>query len=607
MRALAGALLACLSLTAAAASAMPRDRLAVVLWQSDLPPERLALLHGLGIDAGRVFGERDHFDGPTLRGSVARLHAAGLGAIIENVATDYYAAYHRWRGPGVAVNGPFLALLGRARAGPAAPGLWDREPGLADTAALARISRRLEEHASALRGADVLYVALGDETGIGDLSAASDLDESPAMLAAWRQALRLRYGAVAELDHAWGTHFARWSAVVPSRTDGVLAGSAPIAAWMDFHGFVDARFARDIAIGTAAVHRGDPARRAAIEGAQRPGSGGYDYARLAPAVDAMEIGEVGATDLVARGFNPSLLLLTTVVIPGPVQAERARLWRFVLLGGRAIVLWDPQASVVDLAGHPGQGAAELHALLHGDADLDGDLDGALGRRILAAEPVLDRVGILYSQASFRLRWLLDRARDHARGLDWTRRDNDADLADSPWRDALASAVSALLHAGRRPVWIDSGTFLRRGDPLAGLDAVLLPQAIALDDAAVEALRRFAVHGGRLVADVAPGRYDALGHPRRVVPLGDLVAPSGAFTDAGVAAAVVPAASLRDATGAAVAGVSIYRFDAGRLVVLARDQAGDRPLEARLSIGSHRCAVTIGASSPAVVTFPAPSC
>ena len=73
-------------------------------------------------------------------------------------------------------------------------------------------------------------------------------------------------------------------------TDAALRGAdGNFAAWADFKAWMDAAFARAVRAGTDAVHAADPAARAGLEGAQIPGWGGYDYTRLADAVDVMEI------------------------------------------------------------------------------------------------------------------------------------------------------------------------------------------------------------------------------------------------------------------------------------------------------------------------------
>ena len=319
-------------LLAAAASghAAPRwDRFTAILWHSDLPPAALAALPRLGITAGRVFGQRGTLDPAALRASVAVQRSAGLGTMVENIATDFYSAYHRYV-PGQPINAAFLDLLARYRADPSNPSVWQREPSLADPAALATIAQRLTAHARILAAASPLYLSLGDETGIADLSAASDLDQSQAVLEEWRAALRRRYGTIEALNRAWHAEMRNWDTVRPTSTDTALDDTGPIAGWLDFKAWMDGAFAQAVRQGTDAVHAGDPNALAAIEGSQRPGWGGYDYATLAPAVDVLEAGEPDPAYSLARSFNPLAVLLTTVT---PATADANRLWHGLLLGG----------------------------------------------------------------------------------------------------------------------------------------------------------------------------------------------------------------------------------------------------------------------------------
>ena len=562
-----------------AASTASPPSFAAILWHSDLPPAALAALPGLGITAGRVFGERDHFDQTRFRESLVPLRNAGLGVMVENVATDFYAAYHRWQGPMTPVNAAFLVLLDRVRAHRDDPTIWARQPSLDDNDALALIEARLTAHARAMADHPALYLSLGDETGIADLSAASDLDQAPPALSAWTASLRHRYGTIGALDRDWKTQFGAWNAVHPTSTDDAIDGSRSVAAWMDLKAWTDAAFAADVARGTAAVHRGDANARAGLEGAQRPGWGGYDYSNLASAVDVMEIGEVGATTSIARGFAPYLKILTTSVAAD--AAEEQRLWRFVLLGGSGIVLWDPDHTIVRHDGVPGPRGLRLKPILAG-------LQGNLGRRLIAAVPAPDNIGILYSQASFRLRWLLDRRADRARGLDWTRRDNETDLADSPWRNALIDLVATLGHLGRNPTWLDAASL--RPASLTNLRTILLPQAIALDDRTIAALRAFTADGGLLIADVEPGLYDALARARPRPPLAR-VRRVPRFETATLVSLIPPSARLDDR-------ISIFRLSGG-ILAIQRDTAGP-PFDGALVVGGLRCPIHIEQAAPTVL-------
>ena len=579
-------------LLATASQAAPRQatpgwrRFTAILWQSDLPSAALAALPRLGITAGRVFGQRGPLDPAALQASVAVQRRAGLATMVENVATDFYAAYHRWQS-GIPVNAAFQDLLARYHADPVNPALWQRDPGLADPAALAVVGRRLMAHARILAATPPLYISLGDETGIADLSAASDLDQSEAVLRGWRAELRRRYGRIEALNRAWQSQYRTWDAVRPTSTDAALNGVAPVAAWLDFKAWMDRVFARAVHQGTTAVHAGAPHMLAAIEGAQRPGWGGYDYATLAPAIDVMEAGEPSSSFALGRGFNPHIVLLTTAL---PDAADANRLWRSVLLGGSGAVLWDADGTVMQADGTPGPNGIALAPVLAG-------LRGPLGTILIAARPQRSTVGLLYSQASFRMRWLLDRRTERQAGQDWTTRDNDTDLADSPWRLALTDTAAALDHLGVHPDYLDEAALTPAR--LAGLHTVLLPQSIVLSGSAVAVLRRFAAAGGTILADVEPGQYDALGGARTALPLAGLGQRLGRFDTAGLRRALHAPAIVTTPDGAARDDVSVFRLNPGTMLALHADAAaGAGP--AMVSVGGRRCLVSLDAAIPTVL-------
>ena len=482
----------------------------IIVWQ-DQTPERAAGLRRLGVTAGRVFGVR----GPLSRERAARLAAPMLAAgwrfYVENIATDFYAAYHRWR-PDHPVTWAFdqaRAAFARDPASLAAhnpAALW-REPGLSDEVALGVIRARLAEHVRAFAPYRPLYYSLGDETGIADLAAAWDFDFSPASLAAFRIWLRGRYGSLAALNAQWAATFATWDAVIPMTTgEAIRAPGDNFSAWADFKEFMDDAFARAIRAGTEAVHEADPAARAGIEGAQIPGWGGYDYARLAHAVDVMEIDESGNNVAIAQSLNPDLLVLTTTT-PTEGAAEPARLWRALLGGNRGLIIWDEARGLVDDSGRP-------TALGLSYAALFGEFAGGLAAQLAAATPAADPVAILYSPASFRLSWLLDRRADR---LDWTARNAEIEAGDSPLRASIRAAAGRLAQSGLSPRWV-TDAMLRDGVLRSGLRALLLPHAIALSDEAVAAIATFATQGGTVLADISPGVFDTHGRRRPAPPL-----------------------------------------------------------------------------------------
>ena len=98
MRRRAGGLLALL-LTLLAPPAVAQAewrRFEVILWHDHGPAARLGAVR-LGVTAALLWGQRDGVDAAALRRQAAALRADGLGCYVENIATDFYAAYHRWR------------------------------------------------------------------------------------------------------------------------------------------------------------------------------------------------------------------------------------------------------------------------------------------------------------------------------------------------------------------------------------------------------------------------------------------------------------------------------------------------------------------------------
>ena len=578
------------------AGAADWDRYQIVMWHTH-GAAQLAGARRLGVTAAMAFGVRDEgADIAAVLGQrVAPARAAGLGVYVGNIATDFYAAYHRWQ-PDHPLTWLFDQARARHRADPADMTAFIRTPSLSDPAALARIVARLRAHVGML-GSRPLYYSLGDETGIADLTAAWDFDFSPASLAAMRVWLRGQYGALAGLNAEWGTSFATWDAVRPPTTDAALRRTdGNFSAWMDFKAWMDVAFARAVRAGTDAVHAADRAARAAIEGAQLPGWGGYDYTLLAGAVDVMEISGGEPAQAIAQALNPALVTLTTVSGTGPAEAHE--LWRAALEGGRGAILWDPDAALVRADGTPGPRWPALAGVL-------GALGGTAGTALLAATPQTDAVAILYSPASFRLTWLLDR--QAAPGQDWSRRTSEDELADNALRVAMRQASEGLAHLALHPRWVSPALLAAGG--LRGVRVLILPHALALSDAEVAAIRAFAASGGTVLADIPPGGYDAHGRRRAALPLAGAVTllpglPRADLRTRLAAAGVAPWAVPTRPDGTPAEDVTMFRWHLGAATLLGvqRDFAAAAPAEdLMLTLPRPMWLRTLGGGVPERVT------
>ena len=515
----------------------------IIMWQRQTP-DGYATLKKLGATAGMV--QADHRDeASTSMPSLARLVDADLRCYLENISTDFYSPYHKWY-DGRPVDWRFLEAKQRYWANPGDRGAFVREPSLSDPEWLNKIHDRLIRSVRALHPYRPLYYSLGDETGIGDLAAFWDFDLSDPSLAAMREWLKDGYESLAALNEQWGTAFSRWGEVVPMTTDEAMSYTdRNFSAWADFKEWMDVAFARALKSGSDAVHAADPGAVSAIEGAQIPGWGGYDYSRLATSVDAMELYAYGENIPIARSFNPELILLTTSFGNGPREAHRV--WRELLRGTRGLILWDEKGEFVGDDGGLGDRG-------HSAAPYFGEIRNGLGALLINSQRHTDPIGILYSPASRRIQWLLDR---RASADDWSRRGASTEYQDDAIRTSTRQFAHALEHMGLLHRFVSSEE-IRRGELRGDYRVLILPHAIALGASEAAEIRSFIERGGVVIADSEPGQFDEHGRRLTKPALSDVVA------------------------GPADRSAASFAFGKGKAIYLASANGRDRQNSRRLS-------------------------
>lgn len=487
----------------------------ILIWQQQTSA-RLGGLARLGVTAGKMFGER-RGGGPDrakISEEAAPFLTSRLRWYIENIATDFYAPYHRWH-PDHPVTWLFDETQRLHRQDPANITAFYRTPSLSDPNWLRRISQRLRAHVLAYAPYHPLYYSLADEAGIADLGAAWDFDFSPASLADMRIWLRGRYRSLVALNREWGTRFPRWDAVMPMTTDAALQRpDENFAAWADFKEWMDVAFSRAVRAGTDAVHAADAHALSALEGAQIPGWGGYDYSLLGGAVDVMEMYDSGGNIEIARSLFPRLITLMTSSLADPEQIHAV--WHNLLLGGRGLILWDEDNALVNDDGSPSDRGQALHKLAT-------ELCRGVAAQLIASVPQTDPVAILYSPESFRIQWLLDRKRD---GRPWADRRSETEGEDNLVRAAMRRASRLLNHLGLQPLWLTEAAIAQGALQRASIRVLVMPHTIALSPEAAAQIRAFAATGGIVLADSEPGVFDA--HGRRLAQplLADLTGPDG---------------------------------------------------------------------------------
>ncbi len=460
-----------------------------------------AALKELGIDAGAVIPEDRERPAQNIERRIAPLRDCGLGWYVENIATDFYSAYHRFS-PGKPVNWRFVEVKKAHQDNPQDLRPFMRDPSLSDPEWQKRIRDRLTETVRAHRAHRPLFYNLGDEPGIADLSAFWDFDFSPHSLAGMRRWLERRYGSLAALNRQWGSRFTDWSSVVPMTTaEAMKRSDGNYSAWADFKEWMDVEFARAIERGTLAIHAADPGAYSAIAGGQIPGWGGYDYSRLANAVDLMELYDGDGNVEIARSLNPNLVLLKTSSESG--ASEIRDIWRSLLRGGRGVIFWDPEGRIVGDDGRAGDRGNRMAPLLR-------EIKSGLGALLIHSKRQVAPVAVLYSPPSMRMQWMLDW---QPKGTAWSDRDPSQVYEDeNPVRSSMTAFLDFLGRVGLEarvltPDLIEKGA-LRRG-----IRVLILPRVLALSEREAVQIRQFVARGGTVIADGIPGRFDR--HGRRL--------------------------------------------------------------------------------------------
>ena len=537
----------------------------IIMWQQQ-DRAGYAALKGLGVSGGLVMSDRHDEPGSRVIDQVEAMLDADLSWYLENTATDFYSAYHKWSADRP-VNWHFLETKRRYWANPQDVAAFTREPSLSDPAWLSMVKNRLIANVRALRRYRPLFYNLGDETGIADLTAFWDFDFSPASLAAMRDWLKAGYGDLARLNDEWGSTFRSWDEIMPMTTrEAVTRADQNFAAWADFKEWMDVAFARALKSGSDAVHAADPEALSAIEGGQIPGWGGYDYSRLATSVDAMELGDEGDSIEMLRSFNPNAVMLTTSFRGGGAEAHRV--WRELLRGTRGLILWDSDHQIVGTDGSVGDRGREAAPYFR-------EIRNGLGALLINSRRHEDPIAILYSPASMRIAWLLDRIRT---GEDWSRRSADTEDEDNRIRVSTRNYARAIGHMGLQHRFV-SAEQVENGDlARAGYRVLILPWAISLSERAAAEIRKFVKEGGTVIADGEPGTFDEHGRRLKTPALADIF-PRPASR-----------AAMRSAFGG---GQAISLLPLGPLIAPRANACATSSRRPATSLSSRWCAATAG--------------
>jgi len=386
-----------------------------------------------------------------------------------------------------------------------------------------------------------------------------DYDFNPLTLGAFRVWLQSAYGTLEALNGQWQTRFHSWEEVRPFTTDQIKrrmvtgemmpqdkpdwAAVARIrfdpfrarqeitrwnfSPWCDFRSYMDHALARELNAIRQVCRTIDPATPVGVEGTQMPSAwGGYDLWRLAQVLDWAEPYDIGNAREIFGSFMPGKPLLATVFEDSTPPAMR-RLWHLLLEGDRGCIVWWSE-DCLDWKS-PG---LELQPKARALAPVLREMTSPLARLFLLAERQDDPIGILYSQPSIQVNWLLESTVD---GSTWHRRFSSHEASHNRMARVRKAWLKALQDLGYTPRFLAAPT-LTNAATLRRLRCIVLPTALALSSNECHALLSFAAESGAdsrrtLLADGTPGLFDEHGRLREKSPFEGLgpFGPSEAFS------------------------------------------------------------------------------
>lgn len=540
----------------------------IIMWQH-YPAAHWPLLKSLGIDAGQHLG-REKAPPDFLFSNDLRWYA-------ENIATDFYSEYHRWR-PDREAEWSFrearkLYQEGRIREA------FKRHPSLSDPAWLRKINDRLVQVARDHSPYRPLFYDLGDESGIADLEAAWDFDFSDQSLTEMRAWLKERYGTLAALNRQWGTDFQQWELVTPQTTDEAMQrADGNFSSWADHKEWMDISWSRALKMGADAVHSVDPSAYVGIAGGQMPGWGGYNYPLLTQAVNFFEPYDIGNNIEIIRSLAPATPLVTTSFAKGPW--EKQRVWYELLHGNRGLIIWDDQNQFVKTDGALAERGLEAKPYYS-------ELRGGIGALLINSRRETDPIAIHFSQASFRTTWMLQ---NQPEGNAWALRGARHERTESDFLRLRESYCKLVEDAGLQYNFVSSAQLEAGELARGGYRILILPDSRSLSAREARAIEDFIHQGGTVVSSGEPGAFDE--HSRKL-PASQLAPVSGSiqripgdvlnyhqarllgkegtvleaarklFATAGVS----PAFAVTGADGAPLSGVETHRFRNGGVTIL----------------------------------------
>ncbi len=362
------------------------------------------------------------------------------------------------------------------------------------------------------QGAQAL--SLDDEISLTRRNRPLDYCHSPATLERFRRWLKLQYPTHHDLNRKWNTRFSSFGEVHPMGTDEIRQrefSRAPsrwnLAPWSDHREFMDTQLSDFVRALAAKVKEFAPHLPVGFTGGEAPSPfSGVDWALLLPQVDFVEPYDSAGTRELVRSFaKPKTLIMQTLFLErDSIELLRWRLWAGMLRGDRGAIIWSAETFFESSAStRLSPKAKALAATLRA-------MKSPAARAWMAAQTPSPRIAVVESQPSNRLHWMLDSRAD---GGSWWRRFGSYEALHGSQNRTREAWQRLLEDLGFEYRHIDARALARSGS-LSGYDVLILPQTLALSDAAATTIRAFGANK-LVIADHHVARFDEhlRAHPR----------------------------------------------------------------------------------------------
>ena len=401
-----------------------------------------------------------------------------------------------------------------------------RPHSLADPRTMDLMKGHLARNVAVTKEGPVVAYAFDDEVSLGCFNSPAEVDASPLSVAAYRKWLKKTYGSISKLNATWGTSYKDFSDAEPVSFEDVRrAHTRPpfarwnLSRWMDWRAYMDTQFADCLAELARYTNSLDPATPAGFVGGQQPSVyGGYDYAKVARAVQFIEAYDIGGTCEILRSlwrWPERRPYVQTWFSKGDARLDAWFLWYYLVHGNRGVIAW------------PDRGGSWFHwkdgglaPFIKENADTIREVQGDVSRPILDPDARFDAdpIAVFYSHPSIQASWAMDAV---THGGTWPNRSSSLDnTCQTLGRNRLAW-FKILEDCGYQYNVVTSDQVAAGALVKEKYRVLILNRAICLSDAEAAAIRTFVKAGGTVIADHLTGILTEHGVGRPKGALDDL--------------------------------------------------------------------------------------